>query len=29
MNMLFVDGHVDEVTGIQEAYKAVRGHFPQ
>jgi prepilin-type processing-associated H-X9-DG protein len=29
MNMLFVDGHVAEITDIKDAFKAVRGHFPQ
>ena len=29
MNMLFVDGHVADITGIEEAFTAVRGHFPQ
>ena len=29
MNMLFCDGHVAEVGNIEEAFRAIRGHFPQ
>jgi prepilin-type N-terminal cleavage/methylation domain-containing protein/prepilin-type processing-associated H-X9-DG protein len=29
MNFLFCDGHGHEVTSIEEAFTAIRGHFPQ
>jgi prepilin-type N-terminal cleavage/methylation domain-containing protein/prepilin-type processing-associated H-X9-DG protein len=29
LNMLFVDGHVAEISDVTEAFKAMRGHFPQ
>jgi prepilin-type N-terminal cleavage/methylation domain-containing protein/prepilin-type processing-associated H-X9-DG protein len=28
-NMLFCDGHVAEIMSIEDAFRAVRGHFPQ
>jgi prepilin-type N-terminal cleavage/methylation domain-containing protein/prepilin-type processing-associated H-X9-DG protein len=29
MNGLFCDGHVSELGGIEEMFRAIRGHFPQ